>query len=70
MTKITEYVKIAKAAKILGVVLSTVRKWAGRGDILMRRNPAGYRRFKRSDLAMFLHCMKDPIAPPRTSKPR
>ena len=70
MTKITEYVKIAEAAEIIGVAQNTVRKWADRGDIPMRRNPAGYRLFKRSDLEKFLHRMEMPIVLPRIGKPR
>jgi excisionase family DNA binding protein len=55
MTKLTEYVKTAEAAEMLGVAQNTLRKWAERGDIPMCRNPAnGYRLFKRRDLAAFL----------------
>ena len=43
-TKLTDYVKTAEAAEILGVAQNTLRKWAARGDIPMHRNPAnGYR---------------------------
>lgn len=55
MTKLTDYVKTAEAAEILGISQNTLRKWAGRGDIPMHRNPAnGYRLFKRQDLDAFL----------------
>ena len=55
MTKLTDYVKTAEAAKILGVAQNTLRKWAEEGQIPVRRNPAnGYRLFKRSDLEKFL----------------
>ncbi|MEZ6089878.1 MAG: helix-turn-helix domain-containing protein [Pirellulaceae bacterium] len=55
MTKLTEYVKTAEAAEILGVAQNTLRKWAGRGEIPMHRNPAnGHRLFKRTDLQQFL----------------
>jgi len=55
MTKLSEYVKTAEAAEILGVAQNTLRKWAARGDIPMHRNPAnGYRLFKRKDLDTFL----------------
>lgn len=39
MTKLTEYLKTAAAAKNLGVAQNTIRKWAQRGDIPMHRNP-------------------------------
>lgn len=55
MPKLTEYVKTAEAAEILGVAQNTLRKWAKDGKIPMRRNPAnGYRLFKRADLDSFL----------------
>lgn len=55
MPKLSEYVKTAEAAEILGVAQNTLRKWAEDGRIPMRRNPAnGYRLFKRSDLKRFL----------------
>ena len=55
MTKLTEYLHTAAAAEYLGVAQNTIRKWAGRGDIPMHRNPAnGYRLFKRTDLDKFL----------------
>jgi excisionase family DNA binding protein len=64
MTKLTDYVKTAEAAEILGVAQNTLRKWAARGDIPMHRNPAnGYRLFKRSDLDRFLHRVSRPVRP-------
>jgi excisionase family DNA binding protein len=54
-TKLTEYVKTAEAAEILGVAQNTLRKWAKRGDIPVHRNPAnGYRLFHKADLEKFL----------------
>lgn len=68
MTKLSDYVKTAEAAEILGVAQNTLRKWAERGDIPMHRNPAnGYRLFKRSDLEKFL---KQTAKPVRPTKPR
>jgi len=62
MTKLTEYVKTAEAAEILGVAQNTIRKWAARGDVPMHRNPAnGYRLFKRSDLEKFLRKTAKPV---------
>jgi excisionase family DNA binding protein len=53
--KLSEYVKVAEAAEILGVSLGTVRTWAADGKIPMHRNPANdYRLLKRDDLEKFL----------------
>jgi excisionase family DNA binding protein len=55
MTKLNEYVKVAEAARMLGVSQGTLRAWAEAGKIPMHRNPAnGYRLFRRSDLKKFL----------------
>lgn len=55
MTKLTDFVRTAAAAEILGVSHNTLRAWARAGKIPVRRNPAnGYRLFKRSDLEKFL----------------
>jgi excisionase family DNA binding protein len=55
MTKLSEYVKIAEAARILGVSQNTLRAWAEAGKVPMRRNPAnGYRLFRRANLERFL----------------
>ena len=55
MTKLTEYLHTAAAAEYLGVAQNTLRKWAGRGDVPMHRNPVnGYRLFKRTDLDKLL----------------
>ena len=64
MTKLTQYLHTAAAAEYLGVAQNTIRKWAGRGDIAMHRNPAnGYRLFKRSDLDKFLTKTAKPVKP-------
>lgn len=66
MTKLTDYVKTAEAAEILGVAQNTLRKWAARGDIPMHRNPAnGYRLFRRIDLDKFLQKTAAPVNRPR-----
>ena len=55
MTKLSDYVKIAEAAEILGVSQGTVRAWAEAEKIPVHRNPAnGYRLFRRTDLEKFL----------------
>ncbi|KLU05502.1 transcriptional control [Rhodopirellula islandica] len=64
MPKLSEYVKTAEAAEILGVAQNTLRKWAERGVIPMHRNPAnGYRLFKRRDLDDFLKKTAKPVKP-------
>lgn len=51
MTKLSEYLKTAEAAKYLGIHQNTIRKRASQGVIPMQRNPLnGYRLFKRKDL--------------------
>ncbi len=63
MPKLSEYVKVAEAAEILGVSLGTVRTWAADGKIPMHRNPAnGYRLFKRDDLEKFLKSVARPVS--------
>jgi excisionase family DNA binding protein len=62
--KLTDYVKTAEAAEILGVAQNTLRKWAEVGAIPMHRNPAnGYRLFKRNDLEKFLRAAAQPVKP-------
>ena len=69
MPKLTDYVKTAEAAEILGVAQNTLRRWAEDGAIPMRRNPAnGYRLFRRDDLDKFLSKAAKPVVP--TTKPR
>lgn len=71
MTKLTEYVKTAEAAEILGVAQNTLRKWAAAGAIPMHRNPAnGYRLFKRVDLDRFLKKAAQAVSPTSVRKPR
>lgn len=60
-TKLSEYVKVAEAAEILGVSQGTVRSWAEAGKIPMHKNPAnGYRLFKRAELDEFLSVIDKP----------
>jgi excisionase family DNA binding protein len=70
--KLSEYVKVAEAAEILGVSSGTIRTWAADGKIPMHRNPAnGYRLFKREELEKFLKRIATPITPQKpTSKSR
>jgi excisionase family DNA binding protein len=62
--KVSEYVKVAEAAAILGVSQGTVRTWAEAGKIPMHKNPAnGYRLFRRDDLKKFLAKIAKPSKP-------
>ena len=55
MTKLSEYMKTAEAAEILGVSQNTLRTWARDRKIPVHRNPANsYRLFRRDDLEEFL----------------
>jgi excisionase family DNA binding protein len=64
MTRLSDYVKVAEAARILGVSQGTVRAWAQDGKIPMHRNPAnGYRLFRRKDLEAFLKKVERPSIP-------
>jgi len=61
MTKLSEYVKVAEAAEILGVSQGTIRAWAEAGKIPVHRNPAnGYRLFRRVDVEKFLNAVAKP----------
>lgn len=69
MEKLTDYVKTAEAAEILGVSQTTLRKYAESGKIPVRKNPAnGYRLFLRSDLDRFLRAAARLVTVPRTAK--
>ena len=62
MQKLSEYVKVAEAAEILGVSQNTLRTWAEDGRVPMFRNPAnGYRMFRRDDLEAFLQEAAKPV---------
>ncbi len=55
MTKLSEYVRVAEAARLLGVSQTTLRKWADAGVIPNRTLPVnGYRLFRQEDLDRFL----------------
>ena len=53
--KVSNYVRTAEAAKILGVSPGIVRNWADRGKLRSRRLPQnGYRLFLKKDLEAVL----------------
>ena len=59
--KLSDYVKVAEAAEILGVSQGTVRAWAEAGKIPMHKNPANaYRLFKRAELDEYLSAIDKP----------
>ena len=69
MTKLDAYVKIAEAARTLGVSQNTLRLWAEAGKVPCRRNPAnGYRLFRRKDLEAFLGQVESGGMVPKKSK--
>lgn len=71
MLRLDEYVKIAAAAKFLGVSQNTLRKWADEERIGARVNPAnGYRLFRLRDLEAFLRKMAKPAKAVARKKPR
>ena len=71
MTKLSEYMHTSEAAEYLGVHHNTIRKWAGRGDIPVHRNPVnGYRVFKRMDLDKLLKKAAKPVIASASKKPR
>lgn len=71
MAKLSEYVKIAEAAQILGVSQNTLRAWGEEGKIPMHRNPVnGYRLFRRADLERFLRRAATPVKPSVRRTPR
>ena len=63
MKKLDEYLKIAEAARFLGVSVNTLRKWADEGRIPMRVNEANrYRLFVVKDLERFLEKTAKPVS--------
>ena len=71
MEKLNDYVKIAEAARILGVCQNTLRSWADNGKIPFTRNPANrYRLFRRADLEAVLQELDGSFEQERPHKPR
>lgn len=55
----SEWVSLKKAADILGVHPATVRNWADKGEINVRRTPGGHRRFNVEDLQRYAESTGD-----------
>jgi excisionase family DNA binding protein len=49
---------ISEAAKLLGVSLSTVRRWSDAGVLPSYRTPGGQRRYNREQLDAFLKSLQ------------
>ena len=56
MEKLSDYLRISKAAEYLGVSPNTLRNWVNAKKIAAIRHPVNaYRLFKREDLEALLH---------------
>jgi excisionase family DNA binding protein len=49
---------ISQAARLLGVSLSTVRRWSDAGVLPSYRTPGGQRRYSREQLDLFLASLR------------
>jgi excisionase family DNA binding protein len=49
---------ISEAARVLGVSLSTVRRWSDSGVLPSYRTPGGQRRYNREQLETFLRSLQ------------
>src|SRR5918992_3152314 len=49
-----DWLTLGQAAKYLGVAQSTIRKWSDSGRLTAFYTPGGHRRFRQSDLDVFL----------------
>jgi len=49
---------ISEAARVLGVSLSTVRRWSDAGVLPSYRTPGGQRRYSREQLEAFLRSLQ------------
>ena len=68
---VSNYVRTAEAAEILGVSQGTVRNWADSGKLRSRRLPQnGYRLFLKKDLEAVLRALQVSEPPSRASKRR
>src|SRR3982751_6489490 len=49
-----EWLTLGPAARLLGGAQSTIRKWSDQGKVPAFYTPGGHRRYRRSDLELFL----------------
>lgn len=55
MNRLSDYLTVAEAAKVLGVSKDTLRRWDNAGKLTARRHPVTkYRLYLRSDLEKLL----------------
>jgi excisionase family DNA binding protein len=50
-----DWLSLSEAAEMLGVHPSTVRSWANQGLLPSHRTEGGHRRFRRDDVALWIH---------------
>jgi excisionase family DNA binding protein len=50
----SDWLTLGQAAAYLGVAQSTIRKWTDQGTLPAIKTPGGHRRYRRSDLELFL----------------
>lgn len=60
---VSEWLSLSQAASLLGVHPSTVRSWADQGRLTAHRTDGGHRRFRRSDIELWLRSQKDQQVP-------
>ena len=71
MPKLSDYMTVAEAAKVLGVSKDTLRRWDKAGKLTARRHPVTqYRLYLKKELEAFLHQLhRDERAMRRGSQP-
>ncbi len=58
-----ERLAIGDAARIAGVAVETLRRWANEGKVPSQRTPGGQRRFRVADIEGLTRTMGDAAAP-------
>lgn len=53
-----EWLNLSEASRLLGVHPSTVRNWADQGSLPVHRTQGGHRRFKRSEVELWLQAQR------------
>jgi excisionase family DNA binding protein len=53
-----EWLSLSEASAILGVHPSTVRHWSDQGQLPVHRTQGGHRRFKRSEVELWMQCQR------------